>query len=130
MQAAGRALVSVVLVNFRGVDDTLTAVRALRECEWPAEQLEIVVVENGSGDDSLERLAAEPGIVVVESKENLGFAGGCNLGVARSTGDVVAFLNNDAKPDARWISEAARCVSEHSPSRIRCRLVLRGSCSA
>lgn len=106
MQPQGNALVSVVLVNFRGTDDTLTAVRALRDCAWPMDRLEIVVVENGSGDDSLTRLAAEPGIVLIESAENLGFAGGCNLGVARARGDVVAFLNNDARPDEQWISEA------------------------
>lgn len=100
-------VVSVVLVNFRGVDDTITAVHSLLACDWPLDDLEIVVVENGSGDDSAARLrAAELPIVLVESAENLGFAGGCNLGVRHSLGDVVAFLNNDAKPDRAWIRAA------------------------
>lgn len=100
-------LVSVVLVNFRGTDDTLEAVRVLRGVDWPAERLEIVVVENGSGDDSAERLAREAeGITLVVSNENLGFTGGSNLGVARSRGEFVAFLNNDAKPDPAWIKTA------------------------
>jgi GT2 family glycosyltransferase/glycosyltransferase involved in cell wall biosynthesis len=100
-------LVSVILVNFRGVDDTLEAIGHLRRLEWPQELLEIIVVENDSGDDSLailERDAADT--VIVASKENLGFAGGCNLGVSRSTGEFVAFLNNDARPDATWVSAA------------------------
>lgn len=102
-------VVSVILVNFRGADDTLEAIRHLRDLDWPAERLEIVVVENASGDDSLEKLrAGAPGVTLIESAKNLGFAGGCNLGVARSHGEYVAFLNNDARPDAQWVSAAVR----------------------
>ena len=99
--------VSVVLVNFKGAADTLTAIDALAALpEYPA-QLEIVVVDNASGDDSMERLASSPhSIVLVESPQNSGFAGGCNLGVSQSTGDIVAFLNSDAKPDTNWVSAA------------------------
>ncbi|WP_020075422.1 glycosyltransferase [Cryocola sp. 340MFSha3.1] len=107
-------VVSVVLVNFRGTDDTLQAIRHLREQDWPAERLEIVVVENGSGDDSAERLRAIEGITLIVSKKNLGFAGGCNLGVRSSSGDIVAFLNNDARPDARWIAAAVERFGESS----------------
>ncbi len=100
-------VVSVILVNFRGADDTLEAIRHLRELDWPSDRLEIVVVENASGDDSLEKLrAGAPDVTLVESKKNLGFAGGCNLGVARSNGEYVAFLNNDARPDRAWVSAA------------------------
>ncbi|NYI42458.1 glycosyltransferase [Demequina lutea] len=100
-------LVSVVLVNFRGADDTVEAIRGLRELDWPQHLLEIIVVENGSGDDSVAKLRAVPGkVTVVESRENLGFTGGCNLGVSRATGEYLAFLNNDAKPAPDWISSA------------------------
>lgn len=102
---------SVVLVNFRGSDDTLEAIRLLQEVDWPRDLLEIVVVENGSGDDSLERLRAAEGIVLVPSQENLGFTGGCNLGVAHASGEFIAFLNNDARPDAQWISAAIETFS-------------------
>lgn len=100
-------VVSVVLVNFRGVDDTLEAIQGLRELNWPEHLLEIVVVENGSGDDSLVRLRRIPGkIKIVASAKNLGFAGGCNLGVSKASGEFIAFLNNDARPHPDWIKEA------------------------
>lgn len=100
-------VVSVILVNFRGADDTITCIRSLRQLDWPADRLEIVCVENASGDDSAARIAAaDPGVLLVESAENLGFAGGCNLGVRRSHGEFVAFLNNDARPDPAWIRAA------------------------
>src|SRR4051794_6723017 len=107
MPATRPGVVSVVLVNFRGTDDTLTAIEHLGRLDWPADRLEIVVVENASGDDSAERIrSAAPHAVLIVSKENLGFAGGCNLGVRNASGEYVAFLNNDAKPDAGWVRAA------------------------
>lgn len=99
--------VSVVLVNYRGASDTVTAIGYLKGlAEYPA-QLEIIVVDNASGDDSLEILEPLSGdITLVESSANLGFAGGCNLGVQHSTGEIVAFLNNDARPDDAWVGAA------------------------
>lgn len=115
MPAIRKGVVSVVLVNFRGADDTIEAIRHLQLLDWPEDRIEIVVVENASGDDSAERIrAAAPDALVVESSENRGFAGGCNLGVAKSSGEVVAFLNNDARPDPRWITAAMEAF-EGSP---------------
>lgn len=109
MSALKPGVVSVVLVNFRGADDTITAIDHLRALNWPADRLEIVVVENASGDDSAERIrAAHADVTLIESTKNLGFAGGCNLGVAKSSGEFVALLNNDARPDAEWIAAAVR----------------------
>lgn len=100
-------VVSVILVNFRGADDTIAAVRGLRALPWPQDRLEIVVVENGSGDESAERIAeAVPDATLVRSRKNLGFAGGSNLGAAKSSGEYLAFLNNDARPDSDWIEAA------------------------
>ncbi len=100
-------VVSVVLVNFRGTDDTLEAIEHLGRLDWPAERLEIVVVENASGDDSADRIrAGAPHVSLVVSDRNEGFAGGCNLGVAASSGEFVALLNNDARPDPQWVARA------------------------
>ncbi|MEN2738046.1 glycosyltransferase [Microbacterium sp. X-17] len=110
-------LVSVVIVNFRGCDDTLTCIEALEKTDWPRELLEIVVVENGSDDDSYERLSQlGKRITLVRSKENLGFTGGSNLGAARARGEFVAFLNNDSRPDTDWIREAVKVF--HSAGQV------------
>jgi GT2 family glycosyltransferase/glycosyltransferase involved in cell wall biosynthesis len=108
-------VVSVVLVNFRGASDTIEAISHIDRLDWPTELLEIVVVENGSGDDSAERIrAVAPHVTLVVSTTNDGFAGGCNRGVAASSGEFVAFLNNDAKPDAGWIRAAVAKFDESS----------------
>jgi GT2 family glycosyltransferase/glycosyltransferase involved in cell wall biosynthesis len=98
--------VSVIVVNYRGAPDTITCLRALRDdLDYPADRLQVICVDNGSGDDSTGRIRAA-GFEVVESSSNLGFAGGCNLGAEHATGEVLAFLNNDARPDPAWVGAA------------------------
>ncbi|MFL6123528.1 glycosyltransferase family 2 protein, partial [Actinophytocola sp.] len=89
-------VVSVIVVNYRGADDTVTCLRALRDqLNYPADRLQVICVDNASGDGSAEAIRQVPGVDLVESPVNLGFAGGCNLGVQHAVGTVVAFLNND-----------------------------------
>ena len=103
---------SVILVNYRGADDTITCLQHLLEMDWPADRLELIVVDNDSGDGSSERIrAAVPQAVVVDSGSNTGFAGGCNLGVAHATGEYIAFLNNDARPHPRWVAAAVETLA-------------------
>ncbi|MEU7478925.1 glycosyltransferase [Lentzea sp. NPDC042327] len=107
MDRASLPVVSVVVVNYRGADDTITCVRGLAELDYPAELLQVVVVDNEAHDT--ERLTRElPGARIVTSQQNLGFAGGCNLGVEHATGSVLAFLNNDARADRNWVKAAIR----------------------
>jgi GT2 family glycosyltransferase/glycosyltransferase involved in cell wall biosynthesis len=111
---ASLPVVSVVVVNYRGVQDTITCVRGLAEVDYPAELLQVIVVDNEAHDTA--RLTAElPGVKIVTSERNLGFAGGCNLGVEHATGSVLAFLNNDARADRAWIKTAIR-VFHSEPS--------------
>ncbi|HWC81268.1 MAG TPA: glycosyltransferase [Pseudonocardiaceae bacterium] len=109
-EATGATLpsVSVIVVNYRGAEHTIACLRALRaELDYPAERLQLVCVDNGSGDGSLARLRAEvDGVTYVDAGENLGFAGGCNLGARHATGEVLALLNNDARPHAGWVRAA------------------------
>lgn len=119
-----RPRVSVILVNFRGVEDTLLALSALDDVRWPRDRLEIVVVDNGSGDDSVSRLrCVAQDIVLVESAENLGFAGGCNLGVQHTTGDIVAFLNSDARPDIEWVAAAVEMLADSGVGAVASRVL-------
>ena len=109
MSKPSSGVVSVVIVNFRGADDTITCIEHLEQVEWARELLEIVVVENGSGDDSYERLRRlGDRITLIKSKKNLGFTGGSNLGARHAKGEFVAFLNNDSRPHPRWIAEGVQ----------------------
>jgi GT2 family glycosyltransferase/glycosyltransferase involved in cell wall biosynthesis len=100
-------LVSVVILNYRGADDTIACVRAFDDISWPADLLELIVVDNASGDGSAARIReALPTVTVIESPTNTGFAGGCNFGAAQARGEYIGFINNDARPDLGWIAAA------------------------
>ncbi len=100
-------LVSVILVNYKGADDTITCLKYFDGIDWPRDAFELIVVDNDSQDGSVEAIrAAVPHAIVVDAGANTGFAGGCNLGVAHSSGEYVAFINNDARPDRGWIRAA------------------------
>ncbi len=104
----------MIVVNYRGAEDTVTCLRALRdELDWPADRLELICVDNASGDGSAERIAAAvPQARLIRSATNIGFAGGCNLGVTHATGSIVAFLNSDARPHRDWVRAAVEALNE------------------
>ncbi len=106
--------VSVIVVNYRGTEHTVTCLRALRdELDWPTDALELICVDNASGDGSAQRIAAAvPQARLIRSTTNTGFAGGCNLGVSKATGEIVGFLNSDARPHRDWIRAAVTVLGD------------------
>jgi GT2 family glycosyltransferase len=105
MTAGGTPRVRVVVLNYDGGDMTLRCLDALRAVDWPADALEVVMVDNASIDGIAPVVLREmPDVRVIEHTHNVGFAGGCNLGLADLEGvDYVALLNNDAIPDRNWL---------------------------
>jgi GT2 family glycosyltransferase len=61
----------------------------------PENDVEIVIVDNGGGGEEIDAVAALERVRVVPTGQNLGFAGGCNLGAREATGEVIVFLNPD-----------------------------------
>jgi len=74
--------------------------------------LEIVVVDNGSTDDSLALIKNRYGskVKILENGRNLGFAGGCNVGIRAAQGEYIALLNSDATADEAWVAESLKAI--------------------
>ena len=105
MNAADCPLVCVVVLTFDGGQMTIDCIDSLLATDWPADRLEIVLVDNGSLDDVADRVrSGYPQVRLLEPIENLGFAGGCNLGM-RLAGEhsFVALVNNDATVEPGWL---------------------------
>lgn len=89
-----------ILVNWNGWQDTIECLDALKEEDYP--DLDVIVVDNGSSNDSVARIRnAHPDVLLLESPKNLGFAGGNNIGMRYALAhgaDFIWLLNNDTKP--------------------------------
>lgn len=90
--------VAAVVLNWRRPAETLAAVRSIRQT---APEVEVIVVDNASGDGSAETLRrAMPDVILLENTRNDGYAGGNNLGIdaaLQTEPDAVFILNNDAE---------------------------------
>jgi GT2 family glycosyltransferase len=89
--------VCCVIVNWNGWRDTLDCLASLRDQEYG--NLQILVVDNGSTDDSVERIrSAFPEARLIETGKNIGFPSGCNVGLRAAlagSAEFVWMLNND-----------------------------------
>lgn len=104
--------VVIIVLNWNGLADTLACLASLARLGYPTH--EVVVVDNGSTDDSVATIRATyPRVTLIETGENLGYVGGNNVGLeyARAMGaDYALLLNNDTEvaPDfLRLLVEAA-----------------------
>lgn len=88
--------ITAVVLNFRRAADTIACVESIRR---DAPGTGVIVVDNASGDGSADRIAsALPGIVLIASPDNGGYAAGNNMGIRRALrdgADAVLVLNND-----------------------------------
>jgi GT2 family glycosyltransferase len=116
-RAAPVPRVGAVVLNWNGGDMTLACLQSLARVEYP--ELDVVLVDNGSSDGSVERVRREhPGVDVVENGANLGFAAGNNVGIRRALArgaEMVLLLNNDAEATPGLVRElvtAAVCVPD------------------
>jgi N-acetylglucosaminyl-diphospho-decaprenol L-rhamnosyltransferase len=92
---------AVYIPNFNGAARLGRTLRALAAQTRPAE---VVLVDNGSSDGSVELARRElPGVRVVELGRNLGFGPALNRAVAEVPGDPLILLNNDAEPEPRFV---------------------------
>lgn len=90
--------ISIITINYNGLKDTCEMLETL-----PLEDksLEVIVVDNASREDEATIIEQRyPQVTVIRSDENLGFAGGNNLGIRAAKGKYLLFLNNDTVLDA------------------------------
>lgn len=87
----------IVIPHRNGADLLLGALAAVK-AGWDPGRDEIIVVDNGSTDDSVAALlAAHPDVDVIRNPCNNGFGRACNQGLARAGGEFALILNNDAR---------------------------------
>jgi GT2 family glycosyltransferase len=95
--------ISVVVCTFNGERTLRACLRDLLEVDYP--NFEVIVVNDGSTDSTPE-IASEYDVRLI-STDNMGLATARNIGLDAATGEIVAYLDDDARPDRDWLSYLA-----------------------
>jgi GT2 family glycosyltransferase len=99
-------VVAIVVLNYNGLDDTVRCLTSLGSITYP--DCCVILVDNGSGiDPAAEARRAYPGVEVIHTGSNLGYAGGNNRGISRALergADYILILNNDTIVDPQLVT--------------------------
>ena len=112
-----RPRITIVVLNWNGAEDTLACLDSLAELTYS--NFDVIVVDNGSTDDSLMRLRpynAHYPLKLIETGANLGFAEGNNVGIRealKSSADFVLLLNNDTEVAPILVDELVNAATAH-----------------
>ncbi|WP_040213573.1 glycosyltransferase family 2 protein [Clostridium polynesiense] len=107
-------LIYIIIVNYNGWNDTLQCIESLNQIDY--NNYKVVVVDNDS-QESYDKIMMEkyPDVIFIQAGENLGFAGGNNIGIDRAlsdNADYVLLLNNDTIVDPEFLSNIIEKVKE------------------
>jgi len=97
-------LISVVVCSLNGADVIEDALKAIKAQKW-AGKLEIIVVDDGSTDDTYKIAKSFKGIKVIKNEKNLGTAKSRNIGIKAAKGEIIAFTDDDCRPRPSWIKQ-------------------------
>lgn len=110
--------VAIIVLNWNGWRDTIECLESLQRITYPNYQ--IIVVDNGSTDDSVERIKEKfPHLTLIEMGRNLGYAGGNNLGIKFALEwdpGYICILNNDVVVESQFLEPII--IAMESNSRI------------
>lgn len=102
----------VVIPNWNGASMLKACLDSLKK---QTQKHEIIVVDNGSTDDSLGVIKTYKDIILLKNSKNLGFTGGVNPGLEyaiKHNGDYVVLFNNDAVADKDWLKNLAKSIDK------------------
>lgn len=105
-------LVSVVIPNWNGKRFLTGVLDSLAKQTY--KQVEVIVVDNGSHDGSVEFIRENyPFVQLALYEKNTGFAVAVNRGIRESKGEFIALINNDTVLEEEFIAELAKGMKEH-----------------
>jgi GT2 family glycosyltransferase/glycosyltransferase involved in cell wall biosynthesis len=113
--------VSVVVVNFNGRQHLTPCFGSLLKQDYPADLVELILVDNASQDGSLELMAESfPSVKVLTNAGNVGFAPAVNQGAAAASGRYLVLINNDAYADPGYLKALVEAVDANRERGVVC----------
>lgn len=112
--------ISIITVNLNGRDHLEALMASIASLRYPADRLEVIVVDNASTDESVAFLQREhPSVKLIRNSANEGFARPNNQAAAVATGTYLALLNNDMRMAPDWLKRMVEFI-EASPPDVAC----------
>jgi len=103
--------ISISIVNLNGEKYLKDCLDSIKKLNYPQDKLEIILVDNGSTDKSLNLVSSGyPQVKIIKNGKNMGFAYANNQAARAAKGEYVAFLNNDTRVDKDWLIELLRPI--------------------
>ena len=106
-------LVSIITINYNESEVTLDLLDSVRKLSYA--NYEVIVVDNASPNDNPDKIKENfPEVNLIKSAENLGFAGGNNLGVKQAKGEYLLFINNDTIVPPNFIQPLVETLQKNN----------------
>jgi len=122
-------VLSVVIVNLNGIDWLKDCLPSLYKDDY--KKKEIVVVDNGSTDDSVKYIKENhKKIILIKNKENKGFSKANNQGILATAGEFIILLNNDTKVIDNGLRKGVDYIKTNPEVSMMCCKLLNGDMSA
>lgn len=99
-----KGLASIIIPNWNGARFLVNCIDSLRSQTY--KKYEVIVVDNGSSDNSIEILKSYPEIKTILLDKNYGFAKACNIGISNAQGEYISLINNDVILNNDWLERA------------------------
>jgi GT2 family glycosyltransferase len=111
MIGSEKPAVSIIIVTFNSQKYIKDCLKAALKTDYS--DFEILVVDNGSTDETLEIIKQNfPKVRLIKSKKNLGYAGGNNLGAKKAEGEYLAILNPDTQVGSGWLRPLMEAINQ------------------
>jgi uncharacterized membrane protein/glycosyltransferase involved in cell wall biosynthesis len=96
--------ISIVICSYNGQKTLADCLKAVKLQKWNG-GLEIIVVDDGSTDDTYKIARSFKGIRVISNEHNIGLSASRNIGINAAQGEIIAFTDDDCKPSKSWIAQ-------------------------
>ncbi len=108
-----RVKFSIIIPVYNDAADLELVLDAIEKQDVPKEAFEVLVVDNGSKDDSIAVASRYSNVNVIQETEHLGSPYSCrNRGIDVSTGEIIVLLDASCKPVTSWLSAAEECFEQ------------------
>ena len=105
--------VSIIVCTYNGAQKISKSLVSLFNQNYPKNKYEVIVVDDGSTDDTLAVVSKFP-IVLVKHEKNKGLAAARNTGLKKSHGELVICFDDDCTADKHWLSELVKAYKDNS----------------